>query len=135
MTSPIRASYAMRPRRRIRARHIAAALALPPALAASAGLSIAIIEGTRQGMAHTAPITPAPCAPRTPICFDTPTINTTGVDDRRPALLPPCPTEDSLKGPCLWAARIHGKGKGRSFIITSKGALVYLDAAPDHPLS
>lgn len=80
-------------------------------------------------MTHTAPITPAPCAPRTPICFDTPTVDTTPVRDRRPALLPPCPTEDSLKGPCLWDARLQGNGKGKSFIITATGMLIYLDGS------
>lgn len=85
-TAPIRASYAIRPRRRIRARHIAIALLMPPAIALSAALSTAIIIGTRDAMtASHAParITPAPCAPGA-ICFRDPSVDLDGVIDLRP---------------------------------------------------
>lgn len=84
-TTTIRASYAIRPRRRIRARHIAAALLMPPAIALSAATSAAIITGARDAMR---PIpAPAPCAPGA-ICFDDPAVDTDGASIR--PTLPEC---------------------------------------------
>lgn len=92
---------------------------MPPALAASAGLSIAIIEGTRQGMTHASPASaPAPCAPGD-ICFRTPTVNTTGIDDRR---IPECAHEDD-RGPCIWHAKKHGNHKGHDFRVDAEGKI------------
>lgn len=36
----------------------------------------------------------------------------------------PCATEDS-PGPCYWDARIHGNGKGRSFIVHADQSVEY----------
>jgi hypothetical protein len=49
--------------------------------------------------------------------------------------LPPCPTEDSTAvRPCLWDAATRGNHKGRSFIITRNGMLVYLDGGNLPPI-
>lgn len=116
-TTPIRASYAIRPRRSIRARHIAAAIIIPPTAALSIGITAAISQGINQAM-HPMPA-PSPTAPA-PI---TPA-------SHAPATLPPCPTEDSTSPrPCLWDASTRGNHRGHSFIITGNGMLIYLDGS------
>jgi hypothetical protein len=49
--------------------------------------------------------------------------------------LPPCPTEDATAvRPCLWDAATRGNHKGRSFIITRNGMLIYLDGGNLPPI-
>lgn len=48
-----------------------------------------------------------------------------GLDDpARSTPLAPCATEDAT-GPCRWDARTQGNGEGRSFTVTSTGAVIY----------
>lgn len=39
------------------------------------------------------------------------------------AMLPPCPTEDSVS--CYWDASTRGNGEGRSFIAHADGSVTY----------
>jgi hypothetical protein len=45
--------------------------------------------------------------------------------------LPPCASDDgSGPRPCVWVATARGHRGGRSFVILTDGALIYLDHAP-----
>jgi hypothetical protein len=121
-TTPIRASYAIRPARRMRARHIAAAMLIPPAAALSLGITAAIWEGTTQAMR------PSPTPASAPPAHITPA-------SHAPATLPPCPTEDSTSPrPCLWDASTRGDHRGKSFVILKNGMLIYLDGSNLPPI-
>ena len=43
-------------------------------------------------------------------------------------VLRPCAEEDSA-GPCYWNAATRGNGRGRSFLVTKSGAVVYVSVA------
>lgn len=116
-TTPIRATYAPRSRRRIRRRHIIAALTAPPLIAASLGITAAIATGTAQGMHAPAARAIAPDAPALTLAaaHTRPAYNPFALLH---AKLPVCATEDGSGGqlPCA-----SGPQEGVDFIVIRDG--------------